>query len=118
MKDLEKLKEIFLNVDDEETLEHNRQQIAEWEQSIQQNSAYADWQNHDITRMVSKQARETYINAAVQLSKNRSLSTAEREALWAKQDAMLFLLTIFEKDAKGELEYIEREIKKELDATN
>lgn len=118
MKELEKLKDIFLNVEDPETVEDNRKLIAEWEQGILENQAYASWQDHDISKRVSKQARQTYIDAALQLSQNRSLTTSEREKLWARQDAMLFLLSLFEKDAKGELDQIKMEIKRALNTTN
>lgn len=117
MQELDKVKDIFLDVDDPETLEDNRRKIAEWEQGIIENQAYADWQDHDITKKVSAQARKAYIDCALQLSANRSLTTAEREKLWARQDAMLFLLSLFEKDAKGELEQINFEIRRALNTT-
>lgn len=118
MKEIDKLKDIFLSDDDPETVEDNRRKIAEWEQGLIENQAYTDWQDHDITKRVSAQARQTYIDCAVQLSANRSLDTVQREKLWARQDAMLFLLSLFEKDAKGELEQINSEIKRALNATN
>jgi len=118
MKELEKVKEVFLNVEDPETVEDNRKLIAEWEQGILENQAYASWQDHDITRRVSAQTRQTYIDAAIQLANNRSLTSDQREKLWARQDAMLFILSLTEKDAKGELEQISAEIRRALNATN
>lgn len=118
MQELEKIKDIFLADEDPETVEENRQQIAVWELSIIENQAFVDWQDHDITKRLSKQVRQTYVDVAVQLSQNRNLTTAEREKLWAKQDAMLYILSLTEKDAKGELEQINAEIRRALNATN
>lgn len=117
MIELEKLKDIFLNDEDPETVEENRKLIAEWEQGLIKNRARAEWQDHDITRELSKQARKTYIDIAIALSQNRKLSPFEREAMYAKQDAMAFILYLTEKDAKGEISQIEGEIKRALNST-
>lgn len=118
MQELEKIKDIFLADEDPETIEENRQQIAEWEQSLLENQAFASWQDQDITKRLSKQVRQAYINAAIQLSQNRTLDNAQREKLWARQDAMLFILSLIEKDTEGELEQIHAEIKRALNTTN
>lgn len=117
MNEIDKLKEIFLTEVDEETQKENLAQIQEWETALIEHEAYLDWQEHDITKAITAQARSTYRDAAVVLAQNRQLTDAERAALWAKQDAALWLLSITDKDAKGAIAQIKREIHTALNAT-
>lgn len=117
-QDLEKIREIFLTEVDEETRLDNERQIIEWETSLRENEAIAEWRDHDITKKLALQAKESYKECAMQLGLDRRISTETRERLWAKQDACLFLLSLIEVDATGALERIRHEIRNALNATN
>lgn len=120
MKELDKLKEIFLAGDDldEETKAENEQRIREWEEGLLKNEAMAGWRDHDVTKQIAKQARETYKETVLRLGVDRKLSIEFRAELFAKQDAALWLLSLIEVDAKGALEQIQKEIRTALNATN
>ena len=117
-KDLEKVREIFLTEVDEETRLDNEQKIIEWETGLRENEAIADWRDHDITKKIALQAKESYKDFAMQLAINRALTPEQRQTLWGKQDACLFILSMTEVDARGALEQIRKEIKAALNATN
>lgn len=117
MKELDELKAHFLTDDlDEETRADNEAQIRAWENALIQNENFAGWVEHDITRLIVSETREAYKNHALQLATSRTLTEAQRQSLFAKQDACLFLLNLIEKDAKGTLEQIHREIRAALNA--
>jgi hypothetical protein len=101
---------------DEESRADNEARIRELEAALYHNEALVGWQQHDISRLIAKQARESYVEFAQQLAGNRSLTDAERTKLWGKQDACLFLLSLIETDAKGALEELQREVKNKLAA--
>src|SRR4051812_6698626 len=106
MKELDQLREIFLAQDlDEETRADNEARIKEWETGLIHNEAFAGWREHDVTRQIAKQARETYKDAFMLLGRSRSLTDEQRASLYAKQDAALWLLSIIEVDAKAALEH-------------
>ena len=117
-KDLEKVKEIFLIDEiDEETKKQNLEDITEWEKELVENKAYLEWQNSDITRMISKQAKKSYADASYTLAKRRDLTDIQRNQLFATQDACLFILSITEKDAKSNLEQLNSQIRHVLNST-
>lgn len=116
--DLDKVRELFLTEVDEETRLDNEQKIIEWETGLRTNESIAEWREHDITKMILAKARESYKDAALILALDRRLSTEIRERLWAKQDAYLFLLSLMDIDAQGELQRIQSEIRQALNATN
>jgi hypothetical protein len=118
MSDLDTVKEIFLSDVDEETLTENLQKINEWESNLRKNNAYLAWKGHGVTEELNKMVKSAYKDHALQLATNRSLSEADRQTLWAKQDACLFILDLTAKDAKTELNSVLREIKHVLNATN
>ena len=118
MKDLDKVRELFLTEVDDETRLDNEQKILEWETALQTNEAIAEWREHDITKMLIARARESYKDVALMLAVDRRLSTETREKLWAKQDAYLFLLSLMDIDAQAELQRIHSEIRQALNATN
>ena len=114
-KDLDKLREIFLAGDvDEETRADNEERIREWETTLRENNAFLGWQSHDITRQISQQAKQSYKDISLQLATNRALTDQQRYSLWGKQDACLFILSLTEKDTKGPIDQIHREIKMAL----
>lgn len=114
-KDLEKLKEIFLSGDiDSEDYEDNLKLISSWELDLRANEEFAGWQTSDITKSIITQAKESYKNNAVLLMTNRELTEKARESIWAKQDAMIFLLSLVEKDTKSAIGQIHREIRQAL----
>ena len=117
MSDLDKIREVFLSEVDDETREDNEAKIREWESALIHNQAFADWQSHDITRLIVQQVREAYRDIAVTLATNRSLTPEARASLWARQDAMVWILSVTEKDARGTLEQVEKEIRVALNAT-
>lgn len=114
---IEESRQIFLTDVDEETLKDNLAKINEWETSIRTNKAFANWQNSDISKMLIKQFKLTYKNASLQLAQARKLTEAERATLWATKDACLMVLSLIAKDAKAEIESIEKEIDHALSST-
>lgn len=120
MKEIDALKEVFLSDEiDEDTRADNEQRIAEWERGLLTHKAFASWQQHDISQQIAAQAREAYKDFGLQLANNRELSDRQRMALWAKQDAALFLLSLIATDASGIVESIEKDIRTALTgATN
>ena len=118
MKDLDKLKQIFLTEVDEETLLENQELIRAWEKDLIESESFASWQDHDITLNIARQVKVSYVDISLMLARNRDLTERQRYELWGKQDACLFILSLIEKDAKGKIQSIQNEIKKALNATN
>jgi len=118
MKELEKAKEIFLSDVDEETRDENIELLNEWEVNIAKNQAYLEWKDSDITIEINKIVREAYKEHALLLATNRSLTEEQRQALYAKQDACLFILSLTNRNAKTELDSIIKEIQHAINATN
>ena len=111
---LEKVRELFLNDVDPETATDNELKIREWEQGLHDNQLLLDWQNHDITREIVRQAKDAYVSFAISLSTVRDLTEGSRQILWAKQDAVRFLISLCGRDAKQEIEQINKEITQAL----
>lgn len=118
MRELERVREIFLTEVDEETRNDNLEKIKEWEDGLMHAEAFASWQDQDITKELLKEAKETYRDIGIILANNRELTEKERYSFWGRQDACLFLLSLMAKDAKGTLEQIQKEIKIAFNATN
>lgn len=119
MKELEELRNIYLSEElDEDSRKDNEELIRAWEKSLFDNQAFADWQDNDVTRSISKKARETYRDIAIQLATNRHMGEENRMSCWARQDAMLWLISTIAKDAKSELEQIKKEITHALNVTS
>lgn len=115
MKELQELKKIFLSDDiDGEDYQENLQQITEWEQTLLENENLVGWQEHDITKSILTQARESYADISLRLAKDRNLTEQERMSLFAKQDAMLWLIQIQDDNAKEEIARIQADIKRAL----
>ena len=83
----------------------------EWEQSLIQNQAYLKWQQQDITQNILREVKSAYQDASVQLALTRNLTEAQRNKLYATQDACLFIINIMAKDAKSMLEQLQKEIR-------
>lgn len=117
MKELDELRAAFLSPEiDSETRVENEEKIREWEQGLVMNEAFAGWQSHDVTRQIVAQAKQSYKEMALLLAENRHLKEGERLSLWAKQDAIVWLLSLTERDAKGALDNIRDEIRTALNA--
>jgi ferric iron reductase protein FhuF len=114
---LQQAREIFVTDIDEETRADNLSKINEWDKSIRENSAFAQWQSNDISQMLIKQFREMYKDASMQLAENRHLTEEQRESLWAKKDAALVVLGLLSRDAERELESVHKEISYALNST-
>lgn len=113
--DLEKLKQIFLSKDiDDEDYEDNLRMISDWESSIRTNQDFLSWQASDITKSVVEQAKKTFKDNAMRLITDRNLDEVKRQSIWSIQDAMVWMLSLMEKDAKKSLEQIHRDIKQAL----
>lgn len=118
MKELEIIRAQFLADDiDEEDREDNERILQEWENSLIQNTAFVEWRNHEITREIVQKIKTQYKEFAVSLYSNRSLTDTQRQSLWAKQDACMFILSLTEKNAKEEIEHIQKEIKAAISVT-
>jgi hypothetical protein len=110
MDDLNKVRDIFLSDVDDETRVENEQKINDWERSIVENTAYAQWVESDVTQRIFKKARESYIEIAMQLATNRHMSEENRMSLYARQDGLMFFIELASKDAKRELAQIQKDI--------
>lgn len=117
MKELEKIKELFLTEDlDAEDYEDNRKRIEEWQEAIINNENIIAWQEHDITKAIAKRVKTAYREHALILINNRNLSEAQRNSIWAKQDACQFLLSLLEDNGSKEaIEQIKKEIERTLE---
>lgn len=116
MENLEELKKVFLADDvDEETRKDNEEKIAEWQKSLLFNEAFESWKSSDITKHIIAQLKSSYREFALQIIRGRLLTEEQRKALWAKQDAIAWLMTLVDHDAKRELEQVNSEIVKALD---
>ncbi len=117
MTELDQLKKAFLSDElDEETRADNERKIAEWEQGLLDNEAFASWQDSDITKQVVRQLKESYKDFGFLLATNRELTDVQRASLWAKQDAAVWLLSLVDPDAKGIVDAIQSEIRTALAA--
>lgn len=117
MDDFEKARDVFLSDDlDEEEIADNKAKIDEWHRVLVSNKLFLDWQEHEITKSIARQAKDAFKNHAMTLILKRDLPEKDRQAIWAKQDAIKWLLGLFEKDAKGAIEQVEKEIRGALEA--
>ena len=115
MKNIQKLKEIFLSKDiDEEDYKTNLADIRSWESDLIKNKNMLGWQKHDITKEIMKKAKESYIELSTQLATNRGLREQDRIEFFAKQDAMLWILSLSGDDPKSTIEGINSNIKTAL----
>lgn len=113
--DLQKLKDIYLAEDvDSEDYKDNLRDITEMEKSIIENENLLGWQEHDLTKKVVEMARRGYIDIATRLATTRDLTEGERLSLFAKQDAMKWLISIADGEPKLILEKIDSDVKKAL----
>lgn len=118
MKELEKLQEIF-NADtemDEETREDNQKAIDEWAAQLVAFDDYEGWKNHPVTQSILKRAKETYVDSGVAIMNGRGFSNEARQALWAKQDAMLWFISIASRNVDLERKEVESRIRAVLDS--
>jgi len=115
MKNLQKLKEIFLSDDiDSEDYESNLADIRSWESQLIENKNMLGWQNHDITKEIMKKAKESYVELSTKLASDRKLTEAVRQSLFSRQDAMLWILSLSGDDPKSTIEGINSNIKTAL----
>ncbi len=118
MDELEQLKKIYLSADiDSEDYEENLGLISEWERDITENENLKSWQEHDVTKKILEQAEESYVELSTQLAVNRTLTDEMRQSIWAKQDAMLWIIRLGAGDAKAALQSIKKKIKVAINAT-
>lgn len=118
MNDIETLKSIFVNDTevDEETRKDNLEMISHWEKGLRASNAFASWQGHPVTVDILSQARKSYTDTVLALGRDKRLTPDERSSLFAKQDAMLWLISLASKDVKIELAGINAEIQRALAA--
>lgn len=115
IKELEKIKEIYLSSDvDDEDYQENLQKITEWESSLRQNEDFASWLESDVTKSILEQAKTAYRDFAMTIMAGRDLTDAQRASLFAKQDAALWLISLIDKDTKGAVKQILTEIRRAL----
>lgn len=107
---LEQAREIFVTDVDDEIKADNLDKIREWDKSIRENSAFAQWQASDISQLLVKQFRVMYQEASLQLAERRELTSEQRASLWAKKDAALVVLDIISRDVRREIETVHKEI--------
>ena len=113
--DIEKLREIYVAEDvDEETRTDNLAIIREWEKELRSHEDMERWREHPITLKLAAQARKSYVDHSLLLARSRELNEAARFALWAKQDAAMWLLLLVAKDSNGELDALRSKIARAL----
>jgi hypothetical protein len=118
MKELETIRARFLAPDiEEEDREENEKLLREWEEGLIQNRNYLSWQNHDITKEIAQKMKDEYKDFALTLANDRELTEKERESIYARQDACLFILSLTERDAKGAIQSIEKDVRRALSMT-
>jgi hypothetical protein len=117
MDELDKAKEIFLTDVDEETREENMEKIREWEQSLIESEAYQSWVEHPVTQEILKKAREQYSQTVMVLGTRRDLPEKDKLAFWGIQEASLWLMALGSRDAVGEIQRIQDEIRQALEVT-
>lgn len=114
-KDLEKIREIFVAEDlDEEEIEDNLRKIADWENELRSSEDFESWQSSDISKDIANKCRKTYVELSFRLIRERDLTERQRDSIYAKQDAMVLMLSLVFKDVKSIIDGIEREIKQVL----
>lgn len=116
MSNIDKLKNIFLDEVDSETYDDNLKQITDWENSLEKNEAYISWTEHDITKEIIKKCREVHRVNVEKLSNDRTLTTEQRNGIFAKQDALNWIILLASRNAKGEIQQVKANIKKALDS--
>ena len=115
MDNIEKLREIFLAEDvDSEDYEDNLRDLNELESRYRENENLLEWQQHALTQAVVKQAKEGRLEIALRLANDRELSNEQRASLFAKQDAMDWILNLASADPQKELENLDKEIENGL----
>lgn len=117
MDEIQKAKDIFLNDVDSDTYEENKALLEEWEENLIYNEAYASWQEHDISKNIASKLHEAYNDFTDILGNDKNLSQEARIELFAKKDAIKFLLNLLETDAKEVVEGIKKDVNKLIDAT-
>lgn len=113
-KNLDKLKDFFLKGVDEEDYKENLEKISEWEQELREGETFEEWQKDDTTQEIISQAIKSYKEQATELMINRKLTDEQRKSLYARQDAIIWLLSLVYKDVKSKVGSINREIEKLL----
>lgn len=113
-KNLDKLKDIFLKGVDEEDYEENLDLLNQWEQDLRESESFEEWQKDDITQMIVDQAIRSYKEQGMELMTNRKLTDEQRKSLFARQDAVNWLLSLVYKDVKSKMRSINNEIEKTL----
>lgn len=115
MKELDDLKKIFLAEDvDGEARAENEEMIRGWEKALIEGEAFKAWRAHDVTQTIITRAKESYRDISFVLATNRQLTEQERIANYAKQDAMLYLISIVDVDAAGSIQQIQSDIRRAL----
>ncbi len=115
MKDIEKIKEIFLSEDvDDEDYQENLDKITDWENSLIENENLLSWQEHDITKEIISNTKENLLEVSLRLVNDREITEQERMTMFAKQDAMKWLISLSSDNPKIILEQINDDIKKAL----
>lgn len=119
MNDLQKLKEIFLSNDiDSEDYQDNLALIKDWETELLINENLLDWQEHDVTKRIMAQAKQTHKDVCMRLMNDRDLSKSQRLSLFARKDAMEWMMSLASKEPEEAIKQIQSDIKKALNATN
>lgn len=111
IKEIEDAKEIFLSQDvDEESRSDNLELINQWERSLIESENFISWREHDVTQQIFAKAKEAYIQYSLSLAQNRKMTDEERKSLFAKQDAVLWIMGLIKQDRESVIEGIKKEI--------
>lgn len=111
MTDLEKLKEIYLDPTlSKEEIEDNARYIDKWEKVLIESKGFSSWLKDPITTDIFNNARTSYIELSRLLIEKRDLTERERLSIYARQDAMLWILSL-KGGAEQTITSIDKEIK-------
>lgn len=118
MDKLQKLKEVFIDPTlPEEEQQDNLDFIKKLEDSIIQNKQIDTWLKDPITVDIMATARESYIELSLSLINKRDITEKERLSIYARQDAMLWILSLLPKDTQETLNSIDARIEQILNET-
>lgn len=116
--DFDKLREVFLSKDiDDEDYDDNYKALNDLEREYRESVDLQEWLGHVLTKKLFDTAQEAYVSNAVRLAQDRELTEKERWSIYAKQDAMLWLLTVVEDNPTEKISLIEEQVKKALGTT-
>lgn len=108
---LEEAKEVFVIGEDEETKAENLEEINKWQQEFVELENFTSWQEHDVSKKLIEKIHHEFVEVSFKLAIDQSIDDSERKELFAKQKAMLFVLSLISQDTKENIKALYKEIR-------